>query len=160
MKAYLAGAIEHAPDHGNAWRNEMAVFLKNEFGHESYNPLIEEPKILTPEESAQFRALKTQNLPEFRQIVRKLIRNDLDSIIKEIDYIICLWDDYAEMGGGTYGELTVAYYHNIPVYMVAAKPLSQISGWILGCATEFFKDFEELKEFLREKLRTSPSIPL
>jgi hypothetical protein len=57
------------------------------------------------------------------------------------------------MGGGTYGELTVAYYHNIPVYMVAAKPLSQISGWILGCATEFFESFEELKEFLRENFR-------
>jgi len=153
MKAYLAGAIEHAPDYGNAWRSEMAAFLKNEFDHESYNPLIEEPKILTPEESAQFRTLKKKDLQAFRKIVRKLIRNDLDSIVKEIDYIICLWDDYAEMGGGTYGELTVAYYHNIPVYMVAVKPLSQISGWILGCATEIFESFEELKGFLRSRYK-------
>ncbi|MBU4444385.1 MAG: hypothetical protein L6422_02105 [Candidatus Marinimicrobia bacterium] len=153
MKAYLAGAIEHAPDYGNAWREEMTAFLKNEFGHESYNPLIEEPKILTPEESARFRALKTQNLPEFRKIVRKLIRNDIKSILTEIDYIICLWDEYAEKGGGTYGELTFAFYHGIPVYMVAVKPLSQISGWILGCATEFFESFEELKGFLRSRYK-------
>jgi len=160
MKAYLAGAIEHAPDHGNAWREEMTAFLTNEFGHHSYNPLIEEPKILTPKESAQFRALKTQNLPEFRKIVRKLIRNDIKSILTEIDYIICLWDEYAERGGGTYGELTFAFYHQIPVYMVTPLELANISGWILGCATEYFESFEELKGFLREKFRTSPSVPL
>ncbi|HCL00080.1 MAG TPA: hypothetical protein DHW42_08265 [Candidatus Marinimicrobia bacterium] len=159
MKAYLAGAIEHAPDHGNAWREEMAAFLKNEFGHHSYNPLIEEPKVLMPEESAQFRALKTQNLPEFRKIVRKLIRNDIKSILTEIDYIICLWDEYTEKGGGTYGELTFAFYHGIPVYMVTSMELANISGWILGCTTEYFESFEELKEFLREKFRTSPLNP-
>ena len=151
MKAYLAGAIEHAPDKGKAWRTEMADFLKSNFGHDSYNPHIEEPLILTLGEREAFRRLKTENLSEFQKIVRKLIRNDIKSILTEIDYIICLWDEYAEKGGGTYGELTFAFYYDIPVYMVTPMELSKISGWILGCTTEFFKNFDELKSFLREK---------
>lgn len=139
MKAYLAGAIEHAPDKGKAWRADLAEFLQKEFGHESYNPHIEEPKILTPEKREQFRFLKTENLPEFQKIVRKLIRNDIHSILTDIDYVICLWDEHAEKGGGTYGELTFAFFHGIPVYMVTTKPLEQISGWILGCTTEFLR---------------------
>ncbi|RKY60415.1 MAG: hypothetical protein DRP96_05735 [Candidatus Neomarinimicrobiota bacterium] len=160
MKAYLAGAIEHAPDKGKAWRTEMAEFLKTDLGHDSYNPHIEEPLILTPDERKVFRRLKTENLPEFQKIVWKLIRNDIHSILNEIDYIICLWDEYAEKGGGTYGELTFAYYYNIPVYMVTSMELSTISGWILGCTTEFFKDFDELKRFLRKKYWEYLSFPV
>jgi len=151
LKAYLAGAIEYSPDKGKQWRTELAEFLKIELNHDSYNPHIEEPKILTPEERVQFRPFKHADLPAFQNIVRKLIRNDLRSIINEVDYVICLWDDYAEQGGGTYGELTFAFYQNLPVYMVTQKPLDQISGWILGCTTEFFKNFGELQVFLKEK---------
>jgi hypothetical protein len=159
MKAYLAGAIEHAPDKGKSWRTEMAAFLKREFDHDSYNPHIEEPKVLNMEERAKFRSLKTANLMEFQNIVRKLIRHDIHSLMSEIDYVICLWDDYAEMGGGTYGELTFAFYHAIPIYMVTKKTPQEISGWILGCATEFFRGFAELKKFLREKFRTFAENP-
>ncbi len=159
MKAYLAGAIEHAPDEGRVWRADLAAFLKTEFGHESYNPHIEEPKILTAMEREQFRALKHRNLSEFQKIVRKLIRNDINSILTEIDYVVCLWDEYAEKGGGTYGELTVAFYHNIPIYMVTPLPLEKISGWILGCTTEFFKDFDELKMFLKARIVDVESSP-
>jgi hypothetical protein len=151
LKTYLAGAIEYSPDKGKQWRRELADFLKIELNHDSYNPHIEEPKILTPAERVQFRAYKQSDIPVFQEIVRKLIRNDLHSIVNEIDYIVCLWDEYAEQGGGTYGELTLAFYHDIPVYMVTPKPLEQISGWILGCTTEFFKNFDELKVFLKDK---------
>ncbi|MBN2600841.1 MAG: hypothetical protein JXR87_02490 [Candidatus Marinimicrobia bacterium] len=155
MKVYLAGAIEHAPDKGKEWRADLAEFLQREFGHEVYNPHIEEPKIITEEERQKFRSLKTENLPEFQKIVRKLIRNDIKSILTEIDYVICLWDEYAEKGGGTYGELTFAFYHGIPVYMVTPMSLQEISGWILGCTTEFFKDFNELKTFLKARFLDS-----
>jgi len=51
-------------------------------------------------------------------------------------------------GGGTHGELTVAYVNKIPVYLVLGVPLQDISGWIIGCATQIFTDFSSLKEFL------------
>ncbi|MCK9243826.1 MAG: hypothetical protein M0R44_07935 [Candidatus Marinimicrobia bacterium] len=151
MKAYLAGAIEHAPDRGEAWRTEMAEFIKREFGHTCYNPLVEEANYLTPEELGSFRQYKTTEPERFRRIVRKLIRGDLHSLATEIDYVICNWDKYAVMGGGTYGEVTYAFSRNIPIYMVTEYALSEISGWILGCTSEIFHSFADLQKFLREK---------
>ena len=151
MKAYLAGAIEHAPDLGKKWRNEIGLFLEKELAHNYYNPLKEEEKYLTQEEMETFRGLKVTNINRYKTILRKLINGDINELIKSIDYIICLWDEYTEKGGGTYGELTVAFEHNIPVYMVTEKLNAEISGWVLGCTTEIFTNFSDLKSYLREK---------
>ena len=148
MKAYLAGAIEYAPDHGEAWRSELSDFIINRLGHTVYNPLWEEPKKVTPAESRRFRSLKSTDLQAFKSIVRKLMEGDLHSLKTEIDYIICLWDEYAVKGGGTYGELTMAFHWNIPVFMVTPMEITDISGWILGCTTEIFPDFGRLKAYL------------
>ena len=51
MLAYLAGAIEYAPDLGRGWRREVAAFLKT-LGHDVYDPAEDERKSLT--EEAQF----------------------------------------------------------------------------------------------------------
>jgi len=150
MKAYLAGAIEHAPDHGEAWRTAMSEFLMLTFNHTCYNPLLEEHKYLTPEESRNFRGYKQTDPERFQEIVRKLIRGDLHSLETEIDYVICNWDEYAVKGGGTYGELTYAFSRNIPVYMVTQIPVLAISGWILGCTTKIFASFDELRQYLRQ----------
>ena len=149
MIAYLAGAIEYAPDHGKVWRTEMEKFLQEEFGHSCYNPLIEEHKYLTPDESRNFRGYKQTDPLRFQQIVRKLIQGDLRALETKIDYVICNWDKYAVKGGGTYGEVTYAFYHNIPVYLASEFPIIEISGWIIGCATKIFSSFNELKEYLK-----------
>jgi len=151
MKAYLAGAIEYAPDNGEAWRSAMSDFIIRRLGHTVYNPLWEEPAKISAAESRRFRGLKTTDLQGFKRIVRKLIEGDLHALQTEIDYIVCLWDPYAMKGGGTYGELTMAYHWNIPVFMVTSMQVSEISGWILGCTTELFPDFEQLKEYLLER---------
>ena len=151
MKAYLAGAIEYSPDHGEAWRTDMSAFIIERLGHEVYNPLWEEFKYLSPDESRNFRALKTIDTEAFKRSVRKLIDGDLNSIREEIDYIVCLWDKFAAMGGGTYGELTMAYSLGKPVYMVSRLPIREISGWILGCTTRIFDSFEDLKKHLSDR---------
>jgi len=148
MKAYLAGAIEHAPDKGREWRDDIGRFLTQDLRHQYYHPLIEEIHYLTFEERQIFRSLRATDLTRFCTIVRKLMRGDLHSIESEIDYIICLWDEYAMQGGGTSGELTMAFHRNLPVYMVTKIPVQQISAWILGCTTQIFTDFEQLKLFL------------
>lgn len=153
MKAYLAGAIEHASDRGEAWRTRMSHFLSMELRHDFYNPLIEEKRYLTQDESRQFRMLKMTDLPKFQETVRKLMTGDLKSLTTEIDYIICLWDEAAALGGGTYGELTVAFHLKIPVFMVTQLPVEKISGWILGCATRIFPNFDELEQFLKAKYK-------
>jgi len=34
-------------------------------------------------------------------------------------------------------------------------PIEQVSGWLLGCATEVFPGFEEFNEFMSSKLALS-----
>jgi hypothetical protein len=154
MLVYLAGAIEHAPDDGRAWREEISGFLSETLGHRFFNPCIEENHILEEEESQQFRNWKEADPVRFRQTMRKLIDTDLDILINKVDYVVCLWDEHVLNGGGTHGELTMAYYHDIPVYMVNKIPRMKMSSWILGCTTEVFKDFEDLKIFLESKYKT------
>jgi hypothetical protein len=59
-----------------------------------------------------------------------------------------LWDEYVIQGGGTHGELTLAYQHKLPVYLVLGMPLEKVSSWIVGCTTEIFSNFEEMKQYL------------
>jgi hypothetical protein len=151
MYAYLAGAMEHAPDLGAAWRKEIAEFLISELGHQVFNPCIEQTLVLTPEEQKHFRSWKATNISRFRSTVRKIIQKDLNTLLSDADYIICLWDEFVMNGGGTHGEITMAYFHSIPIYMVSKIPTANISSWILGCTTELFNDFESLKEFLRKE---------
>lgn len=151
MKAYLAGAIEHAPDNGIAWRRDVTQFLADTLGHTVYDPTTEELSILSQEESANFRGYKQNNLPEYQRIVRKLIAHDLSILTTDIDYVICLWDNYVKNGGGTQGEITVSHLHGIPVYLVSEMETEKISGWILGCVSKVFTSFEELENHLVQK---------
>lgn len=148
---YLAGAIENAPDSGKTWRSAITPFLRNELNHDLFNPCLEENHVLTPHEFRHFREWKSSDLTRFRKVVHKIIDTDLTNLIQRVNYVICLWDEYVLGGGGTPGELTTAYLHHIPVYLVAGIPVEDISSWIIGCSTKIFEDFGTLKEYLKEK---------
>lgn len=150
MRFYLSGAIEYSADHGLAWRAELTPFLRS-FGHEVYDPALDVRKNLTEQEAREFRAWKTTELPRFQQTVRKIIHYDLDIVEQRCDAVICLWDEAATRGAGSHAELTAALRRGIPVYLVLGMPLAQVSGWILGCATEVFTDFESLRAALRQR---------
>ncbi|HET9696932.1 MAG TPA: hypothetical protein VFP40_08720 [Terriglobales bacterium] len=147
MLAYLSGSIEYSPDYGKSWRAEVTPFLRD-LGHDVYDPALDEQKNLDPDEVHAFRKWKTTDLPRFQQTIRKIIAWDLDWIEHKSDYVICFWDDAAARGAGTQGELTYAHRLGMPVYLVLGIPLEKVSGWILGCATEVFTDFDQLKTFL------------
>jgi hypothetical protein len=76
---------------------------------------------------------------------------DCSEIAEQSDYVICNWDESAQRGAGTKGELTMARYVGKPVYMVTQMKLQDIPGWVLGCATKTFRTFEELQMFLRDQ---------
>jgi len=147
MLVYLSGAIEYSPDHGKSWRAEITPFLHS-LGHDVYDPAQDEKKNLTDTERREFRAWKHSDLPRFQQTIRKIIAYDLDRIEQRTDYIVAFWDDHASRGAGSQAELTLAHRRGIPVYLVAGVPTSNISGWILGCASEVFSSFDDLKDFL------------
>ena len=147
MVIYLSGAIEHAPDYGRAWRTQLAPRL-SALGHEVYDPAADEQKNLTDEEVRNFRRWKRDDLDRFRRTVRKIIEWDMDWIERRADGVICYWDEHCSKGAGTQAELTAAYRRGVPVYLVAGMPVEKISGWILACATEIFRSFDELEIFL------------
>ena len=149
MFIYLAGPIEYSPDKGKAWREKITPVLQA-LGHEVYDPSKNELKhVLTESEAREFRSWKTSDLPRFRRTVQKIIAYDLDLIEHRCDAVVCYWDEYAGRGAGTQGELTFAHRLGIPVYLICGLPVEQISGWLLGCATEVFTSFDEFQGFLR-----------
>ncbi len=151
MLFYLAGSIEYSPDLGKGWRAQITPLLK-EHGHEVYDPAEDELKNLSETEMREFRSWKTTDLQRFQNTIRKIIAYDLDLIQHRCDAIVCYWDQYAGRGAGTQGELTFAHRLGIPVYLVCGVQLEQISGWLLGCATEVFLSFDHFGEFIRTKL--------
>jgi len=151
MLFYLAGSIEYSPDLGKGWRAEITPLL-HALGHQVYDPALDEMKNLTETEVREFRQWKTSDLNRFQQTIRKIIAYDLDLIEHRCDALVCYWDQYAGRGAGTQGELTFAHRLGMPVYMICAMPVEQISGWLLGCATEVFSSFEEFNDFMNTKL--------
>lgn len=146
MLFYLSGAIEHAPDHGRTWRAALTPILRD-LGHDVYDPANDEKKGLQPGEVANFRAWKSADPERFRQVLKHIITWDLDWIDR-CDAVLCYWDEHASRGAGTQGELTYAFRTDRPVYLVTALPHTSISGWILGCATHIFPDFNALHAHL------------
>jgi len=144
---YLAGSIEYSPDFGKGWRADVTRLLKD-LGHEVYDPAEDEKKNLSEIEVREFRSWKKTDLPRFQQTVRKIIAYDLDLIEQRCDAIVCYWDQYAGRGAGTQGELTFAHRLGIPVHLICGVPVEEISGWLLACASEVFRDFDEFREFM------------
>jgi hypothetical protein len=147
MLAYLSGSIEYSPDHGKTWRAALTPFLHS-LGHDVYDPAEDEKKNLTELERREFRGWKHTDLPRFQQTIRKIIAYDLDCIEHRSDYIVAYWDEYASRGAGSQAELSFAHRLGIPVYLVTELPLGNVSGWILGCASEVFSSFDQLKQFM------------
>ena len=151
LRVYLSGGMEFAKGEGADWRRVMEDWVHNNLGHSSYNPNTESDEYLAKRcPSKRFRDLKNENIEEYTEIVRDLIDRDCSEIAERSDYVICNWDESAQRGAGTKGELTMARYVGKPVYMVTQMKLQDIPGWVLGCSTKTFQTFEELQDFLRE----------
>ena len=149
MRVYLSGGMEYADGEGAHWRKEMQSWLESNLRHSVFNPNVESDRFFSkyhPE--VNFRTLKKENVQLYQSIVRKLVEIDCEEIAKRSDYVICYWDDGAAKGAGTKGELTMAKFFGRPVYLVTTFPLYDIPGWILGCVSEIFSDFDELKQYL------------
>jgi hypothetical protein len=146
--------MEYAPNEGANWRVEITDWLRQTLDHDSFNPNTESDillKRLLP--GGNFRTLKVQDPRKFIEIVRQIVELDSKEVALRADYVICFWDESAQKGAGTKGELTLARYFGKPVYVVTDLGLVDIPGWVLGCANEFFASFDELKMFLVKKYR-------
>lgn len=148
-RAYLAGAMERAPDRGRAWREALLPVLE-ELGHAWYNPCEEEFLVVSEEERARFREWKSTGHERFVALMRRIIAHDL-AALEGADYVICYWDEHARGSGGTPSEVTLAHVWGKPVYLVRAVERVEISSWVQGCATRDFASIDGLVAFLREE---------
>ena len=150
MIAYLSGGMEHAVNEGEDWRNKMTEWLQKNLGHSVIDPVKNSRQFVDETQSHDYRLWKESDRGKYKAFVRQLIRQDLDGVINKADYVICLWDEGVVKGGGTHGEVTIAYHYNIPVYLVNTLPFDDLSGWIFSCCTEVFADFTNLKKRVLE----------
>ena len=148
-RAYLAGAMERAPDRGRAWRERRLPVLA-ELGHACFNPCEEESLVASEEERARFGEWKASGREEFRSLMTRIIDHDL-AALEESDYVICYWDEHAKGSGGTPAEVTLARVWGKPVYLVHAIERSEGSSWVQGCASAIFDSMEELCGYLRQE---------
>ncbi|MFQ6605717.1 MAG: hypothetical protein ACE5D8_09235 [Fidelibacterota bacterium] len=147
MKVYLSGAIEQAENDGADWRNELSIFLEERLGHEVIDPVKLSDHLIQSENAEGFRSWKKSDLQRFKSFMRKIIKQDIMGVTTA-DYTICLWNRAVEKGGGTQGEITLSWIKQVPVYLVYEGDIEDLSSWIIGCTTEIFPDFADLKHFL------------
>ena len=150
MIAYLSGAMEYANNEGSEWHKELTVWLKDNLNHSVIDPVIETAKLVEKSKSQNYRNWKTSNPNKFKEFIRQAIDNDLNFVVNKTDYLICLWNNEVLTGGGTHGELTIAYYHHKPVYLINQLNNIDLSGWIMSCATEIFTDCKSMQNRLLE----------
>ena len=157
MKAYLSGPIENAENDGASWRHDMTLWLKNNLNHKVFNPVIETKSIIGNLNSSNFRAMKKTDPIKYKNIIREIIKLDLEAVINDSDYLIVKWDKSVLKGGGTHGEVTMAYWIKKPVFIVNSIPIDDMSSWIFSCSDFIFNDFKSLKKKLTQLYKGIPN---
>ena len=145
MIAYLSGGMENAQDEGKKWRDKLTVWLKDNLEHDVIDPVLESEKKIIELDAENYRSWKSTDPKKFKKFIRLLINQDLKNVIAEVDYLIVLWDESILYGGGTHGEVTMAYWVDRPVFLVNKLPDEKLSAWISSCSTKVFNSFDELK---------------
>ena len=145
MIAYLSGPIENAENDGANWRDSITPWLKNEIEHDVFNPVVETRKIVSDLTNTQFREMKETDPKKYKNLIRQIIDIDIKAVVEDSDYLIVNWNKSVFRGGGTHGEITLAYYLKKPIYLVNHVPLDDLSSWIFSCATEVFDSFDNMK---------------
>ena len=145
MIAYLSGPIENAANDGADWRELITLWLKDEIEHDVFNPVLATRKIISDLTNSQFREMKETSPKKYKNLIRQIIDIDIKAVVEESDYLIVNWNKSVFKGGGTHGEITLAYYLKKPIYLVNHVPLDDLSSWIFSCATEVFDSFDDMK---------------
>jgi hypothetical protein len=154
MRFYLSGGMEYSKDEGRDWRRTMQAWIEEELGGAVFNPNVESDRLFsTKHEGVNFRKLKAQDFRHYQEIARELVELDTEEIAERSDVVLCYWDDSAQRGAGTKGELTIAKYFRKPVFMVTSTPMEAIPGWVIGCVTMILPDFDSLKLLLQSRFR-------
>tara|TARA_B100000941_G_scaffold236013_1_gene178933 strand:- start:84 stop:545 length:462 start_codon:yes stop_codon:yes gene_type:complete len=151
--AYLSGPIENAENDGADWRKSLTPWIKNTLSHKVFDPVIATRDITKGLTSSEFRKMKRSNPDKYKKLIREIINIDIEAVVNNSDYLIVNWNKSVFRGGGTHGEITLAYFLKKPIYLVNNVPFDDLSSWIFSCSTEVFDSFEDLKTHLIKKYK-------
>ena len=157
MKAYLSGPIENAENDGASWRQDITLWLKKNLNHKVFNPVIETKRIIGHRDASDFRSMKKTDPIKYKKIIREIIKLDLEAVINGSDYLIVKWDESVLKGGGTHGEITMAYWIKKPIFIVNSLSIDDMSYWIFSCSDFIFDDFKSLKKKLMQLYKGIPN---
>ena len=135
----------------------MTLWLMDNLNHEVFNPVLETKNIIGHLNPSIFRSMKKTDPIEYKNIIREIIKLDLEAVINDSDYLIVKWDKSVLKGGGTHGEVTMAYWIKKPVFIVNSLPIDDMSSWIFSCSDFIFNDFKSLKKKLTQLYKGIPS---
>mgnify|MGYP001310433990 FL=1 len=153
MIAYLSGPIENAENDGADWRKSLTPWIKSTLSHKVFDPVIATRDITKGLTSSEFRKMKRSNPDKYKKLIRKIINIDIEAVVNNSDYLIVNWNKSVFRGGGTHGEITLAYFLKKPIYLVNNVPFDDLSSWIFSCSTEVFDSFKDLKTHLIKKYK-------
>ena len=153
MIAYLSGPIENAENDGADWRKSLTPWIKSTLSHKVFDPVIATRDITKGLTSSEFRNMKRSNPDKYKKLIRKIINIDIEAVVNNSDYLIVNWNKFVFRGGGTHGEITLAYFLKKPIYLVNNVPFDDLSSWIFSCSTEVFDSFKDLKTHLIKKYK-------
>jgi hypothetical protein len=169
LTVYLAGGMEKEKSLGAGWRDLITPKLQS-YDLEVLNPCEFEPlqlkgfrpdilpatieteigEIIKPSHWHDLKRARwdSKHYQRFRVLMQRV--EDFDcNVVENTDYIIVHWTEGAARGAGTHGESTLARRLRKTVWLVV-DPKIDMPGWIHGCHTKIFRNFDELFTYLDE----------
>jgi len=154
LNTYLAGPIDGADiDNAKEWREwlteqlaPMGIGTLNPFGQFGGDRLAEVRKDL---HEWNVRG-QVDNIREF--VSKVVMPPDLD-MVEKCDFVTLHIPKLTSEVCGSYGEATLAFYLNIPVYIVTTRCLRPVTlpNWIIGCSDKIFSSWADYLYFIGDK---------
>lgn len=150
MLIYLAGSMHGLKGYGKRWRDRETRWFK-QYGVKTFSPPDREPEVvkrhnISPEllKTQSYRIDKATRIPLYQEI----INFDLRAIRRCCDAVVVY---FTKESAGTCSEITWAWWHGIPVYLVNASGSKHINPWVEACCTTVHSNFERLRNHLKVK---------
>ena len=154
--AYLAGAIDLAPEFGVGWRKSLIPRLRA-LGIEGYDPTVVNKRIFRVRSVQKaekiLRELWEKDREKWLRVVIQMEKANIKSLLGS-NFVITYWNP----AQSTYGvpiENSLAALQGIPIYCVHYTPVEDLPKLlrrdVIQSLGEFFPNFDELLNFLKSR---------
>jgi len=152
IQTYLCGPIGDIKiENAKNWRNWLMERL-GEMEIKTLDPLRKYGDRLASVRSKLSNWKRFGNIDAIRLMVSQMIiPSDLEAV-KKCDFVTLNLPAGDVELCGSYGEITLAFYFNKPVYIVTKRHLKpcNIPKWAIGCSTKIFRNWEDYLSYVKK----------